>query len=99
MPGFAQDVIDVRRRSCIILPVINEISLTVRKGQKVKFEVTDDQIEIIKLVQDKLSKSYEPDLLSLSLKLAGVIKALDAQVLTVEDSHAAIMAAIRQKKP
>ena len=64
-----------------------------------KFEVTTDQIGIIKLVQDKLSKSYEPDLLSLSLKLAGVIKTLDAQVLTTEDSHAAIMAAIRQKKP
>ncbi len=64
-----------------------------------KFEVTNDQIGIIKLVHDKLSKSYEPDLLSLSLKLAGVVKALDAQVLTIEDSHAAIMAAIRQKKP
>jgi hypothetical protein len=73
--------------------------LTVCKEQKVKFEVTTDQIGIIKLVQDKLSKSYEPDLLSLSLKLAGVIKTLDAQVLTTEDSHAAIMAAIRQKKP
>ena len=77
---------------------VNKRSLTVPKVLKVKFEVSNDQIAIIKLVHDKLSKSYEPDLLSLSLKLAGVVKALDAQVLSTEDSHAAIMAAIRQKK-
>lgn len=77
---------------------VNKRSLIVPKVLKVKFEVSNDQIAIIKLVHDKLSKSYEPDLLSLSLKLAGVVKALDAQVLSTEDSHAAIMAAIRQKK-
>ena len=53
---------------------VNKRSLTVPKVLKVKFEVSNDQIAIIKLVHDKLSKSYEPDLLSLSLKLAGVVK-------------------------
>ena len=62
-----------------------------------KFEITAAQVDIIRDVQSKISNSYEPSLLSLSLKLAGVVKALDSQILSAEESHAAIMAAIRQK--